>query len=103
MLKRLLLVTAAFAALALPALAGGNGMACRCLYKGKYFDQGETVCIRVDGRSRLARCDMNLNNSSWTFLSEKNGCPTALMSPVPPRPLPARTVDRDRPALFSLL
>ena len=86
MLRRLLIATVALAALVLPALADGNGMACRCLYQGKYFETGDTVCIRVDGRSRLARCDMALNNTSWTFLSGKDGCPTALMSPLPPRP-----------------
>ena len=84
MLKRLLIAMVAFAAV--PALAGENGIDCRCRYQGKYFEQGETVCIRVDGRSRLARCDMMLNNSSWTFLSGKDGCPTALMSPLPRRP-----------------
>jgi hypothetical protein len=54
---------------------------CQCLYQGKKFEQGESVCIRVDGTARLARCDMLLNNSSWTFL--KGGCPTALFSPAP--------------------
>jgi len=87
MLKRLIVLTAAFAALAGPAFADGPGMDCRCLYKGKYFHQGDTVCIRVDGRSRLARCDMALNNTSWTFLKDKDGCPTAGMTPVAPETL----------------
>jgi hypothetical protein len=68
----------------LPSFAE-NGIACRCLYQGRYFEQGETVCIRVNGRDRLARCDMELNNSSWTFL--QNGCPSARMSPAPPKPV----------------
>jgi hypothetical protein len=63
-----------------PALADG-GFDCRCLYRGQYFEQGVTVCIRVDGRNRLARCEMSLNNSSWTFL--KDGCPTAQATPIP--------------------
>jgi uncharacterized membrane protein len=62
---------------------------CQCLYHGKKFEQGELVCLRVDGATRLARCDMLLNNSSWTFV--QTGCPTALLMPVPaaapPRPL----------------
>ncbi len=92
-------------AFVLPALAGENGIDCRCRYKGQYFEQGETVCIRVDGRSRLARCAMALNNSSWTFLSDKDGCPTALMSPLPPRPAvaaPARPTTSRRAALSLL-
>ena len=66
------------------ALAPGGAFAehkCQCLYQGKKFEQGEFVCIRVDGATRLARCDMLLNNSSWTFL--KGGCPTARLAPAP--------------------
>ncbi len=102
MLKRVLIAMVAFAALTVPTLAGENGMECRCRYQGKYFQQGDTVCIRVDGHSRLARCDMNLNNSSWTFLPAKNGCPTALMSPLPPR-RPAASPETARTTLLSLL
>jgi len=58
----------------------------QCLYQGKKFEQGELVCIKVDGSARLARCDMLLNNSSWTFL--KTGCPTATFTPRPPKTLP---------------
>ena len=69
---------------AVAAMAPGGAVAehrCQCLYQGKKFEQGELVCIRVDGATRLARCEMLLNNSSWTFLGR--GCPTALFSPVP--------------------
>ncbi len=103
MLTRLLIGIAAFAALTLTVHAGQNGMECRCRYQGKYFQQGETVCIRVDGRSRLARCDMALNNSSWTFLTTaKDGCPSALMSPLPPR-RPIEVSGTVGAALLSLL
>jgi hypothetical protein len=61
---------------------------CQCLYQGKRFEQGELVCIKVDGATRLARCDMQLNNSSWIFLS--TGCPTALLTPIPAPVLPAK-------------
>ena len=71
---------AALAALLLPATASA-GPECRCLYQGKEFEHGALVCIRVGGRTQLARCDMALNNSSWTFLQP--GCPTALMTPLP--------------------
>ncbi len=74
---------AALAAATFPAFAGSNGIDCRCLYQGRYFEQGETVCIRVDGRARLARCGMLLNNSAWKFLSDGPGCPSASMTPVP--------------------
>ena len=74
----------AFAALALSAgpLLAANGFDCRCIYQGKYFEQGETVCIRAYGTERLARCDMALNNSSWTFLA--GDCPQAAATPIPP-------------------
>lgn len=62
--------------LATPASAGRH-----CRYEGRIFDQGDVVCIRLDGRARLARCGMMLNNASWNFLED--GCPTALMTPLP--------------------
>ena len=78
---RLLIAFAALTPSAGP-LAAANGFDCRCIYRGKYFEQGETVCIRAYGTERLARCDMALNNSSWTFLA--GDCPQAAVTPIPP-------------------
>lgn len=58
-----------------PASAGRH-----CLYQGKIFRQGDVTCIRVDGKTRLARCEMMLNNATWNFLQD--GCPTALLTPI---------------------
>ncbi|MEX0853004.1 MAG: hypothetical protein WD036_06955 [Bauldia sp.] len=77
----LALALAVAAVAPLPAFAG-DGMDCRCLYHGASFEQGDTICIRVDGRSRLARCEMLLNNSSWKFLSD--GCPQTSLTPARP-------------------
>lgn len=46
---------------------------CKCRNRGTYFQLGETSCLRVDGASYLARCEMKLNVSSWTKIQE--GCP----------------------------
>jgi hypothetical protein len=77
-------------AIFLPAAATAESAAghqCRCRYQGKEFAQGEVVCIRVGGVSRLARCGMNLNNSSWEFI--KDGCPSAANgTPWQPDPAP---------------
>lgn len=51
-----------------PALA-----AQACLANGKSFEVGETACLTVAGESHLARCDMVLNNTSWTKI--KDQCP----------------------------
>jgi len=37
------------------------------------FQLGQTSCLRVDGGSYLARCEMKLNVSSWTKIQD--GCP----------------------------
>ena len=66
--------------LALPAAATA-GPECRCRYQGKEFEQGALACIRIGATTRLARCDMLLNNSSWTFI--KDGCPSAALTPLP--------------------
>ena len=77
---KLVLALLFLSALASPALAGQE---CRCRYLGREFEHGALVCITLDGRSKLARCDMLLNNSSWTFL--RDGCPTAEATPLPAR------------------
>ncbi|WP_108723024.1 hypothetical protein [Mesorhizobium sp. ORS 3428] len=41
-----------------------------CLANGKSFKVGETACLTVAGQSHLARCDMVLNNTSWTKVSD---------------------------------
>jgi hypothetical protein len=61
---------------AAPASAGRH-----CRYEGRIFNQGDLVCISLDGRTRLARCEMMLNNASWNFLQD--GCPTAVLTPRP--------------------
>ncbi len=71
MIARLLLAVMAIAAIGCPALAADD-LHFACLYAGQSFQQGQQVCIRVDGRERLALCDKVLNNSSWTFLP--GGC-----------------------------
>ncbi len=82
------LIALLFALAALAPVEASAEHKCQCLYQGKRFEQGQLVCIKVDGASHLARCDMLLNNSSWTFLS--TGCPTAALStPLPPGRLPA--------------
>lgn len=55
----------------IPTLADAHD--CKCRNCGVMFELGETSCLRVDGGSYLARCEMKLNVSSWTRIQE--GCP----------------------------
>ncbi|MDX8451416.1 hypothetical protein RFM98_01465 [Mesorhizobium sp. VK9D] len=60
-----------------------------CLANGKSFNVGETACLTLAGESHLARCDMVLNNTSWTRI--KDECageapkphPTSISTPTP--------------------
>ena len=65
-----------------PTLADAHN--CKCRNRGTYFELGETSCLRVDGKSYLARCEMRLNVSSWTKIED--GCPlTSRFHPQPSR------------------
>ncbi len=55
----------------IPAVADAHN--CKCRNRGVMFELGQTSCLRVDGGSYLARCEMKLNVSSWTKILE--GCP----------------------------
>lgn len=57
---------------------------CPCRYIGGVAPPGAVICLEVDGKRSLARCEMVLNNSSWRFLDKP--CPIA--SPArPARPI----------------
>lgn len=49
---------------------------CRCRAQGMTATLGQTVCIPTPSGPRLARCDMALNNTSWTFLP--GPCPQSM-------------------------
>ena len=59
-----------------PAFAGQD---CECLGNGKRVKEGSVICLQIGSSQRyMARCERNLNNTSWKKLSD--GCPTAQMS-----------------------
>lgn len=73
-------LTFAVMAVPSPVLADGATKAdpkCQCRYQGQRFNLGEYACIR----SKLARCDMFLNNTSWTFLDDS--CGAVHLEPLP--------------------
>jgi hypothetical protein len=61
--------------LALLAITAATAKAhdCTCKFAGGDAKQGETACIMTAKGKSLARCEMMLNNSSWTVLDEP--CP----------------------------
>lgn len=45
---------------------GGKVIDCYCTdTSGSRVELGETICLRVDGRMFMARCEMALNNPIW--------------------------------------
>lgn len=69
-------VTAAFFC-AEPVFAGQD---CECLGNGKRVKEGSVLCLQIGSSQRyLARCERNLNNTSWEKITD--GCPVSQMSP----------------------
>lgn len=56
---------------------------CACRHKGGYALLGETVCMRMNGETYLARCDMVLNNTAWKRVQDGCAAPDALSSVEP--------------------
>ncbi|RVT84096.1 hypothetical protein DXV76_10375 [Rhodobacteraceae bacterium CCMM004] len=71
---------------ATPALADvttpqGRTIDCYCTDStGGRVELGESICLRVDGRMFMARCEMALNNPIWRDTGE--GCVSSAL----PRP-----------------
>jgi hypothetical protein len=61
-------------AVATPAFAASE-----CLANGQSFQIGQVACLTVAGKSHLARCDMVLNNTSWTKVQDD--CPQNTLAP----------------------
>ena len=68
------------AAMAVPSAARA-APDCQCRSAGRFFNQGDLVCIGTNQGPKLGRCDMSQNVSTWTVVSD--GCPSALMIPLP--------------------
>lgn len=65
-----LITLAALAASQVPAAAD-----CQCRANGRQFQQGQLACLKLPDGTQLARCGMELNNSSWKKVQD--GCPSA--------------------------
>ncbi|MBZ9710527.1 hypothetical protein LB543_27900 [Mesorhizobium sp. ESP7-2] len=50
-----------------------------CLANGKSYPVGQVACLTVADQSHLARCDMVLNNTSWTKVGDS--CPANTTAP----------------------
>jgi hypothetical protein len=51
----------------------GKTVDCYCTNAtGERVELGEMICLRVNGRSFMAQCQMSLNNPMWREISE--GC-----------------------------
>jgi len=60
-------IAALTALVSFPAAISAAGD-CQCRANGQAFSQGETTCLLLPDGPRLARCEMVLNNTSWTLL-----------------------------------
>jgi len=85
MLRKTLLLTLL---LALPAQAdvsgpGGKVIDCYCTdTQGARVELDEEICLVVDGRAFLARCEMSLNNPIWRDTGR--ACVGSSLAPLEP-------------------
>lgn len=57
-----------------PAQAPGhNPTDCYCRAQGRFYAEGETICLKTADGPRVAQCDMALNVMSWIITSRP--CP----------------------------
>ncbi len=81
-------VLLALAVLAGPGLAdvtppSGGVIDCYCTDRaGERVALGEVICLHVDGRMFLARCEMSLNNPMWREVQE--GCTVSRLPELSP-------------------
>jgi hypothetical protein len=54
---------------------GHNPLDCYCRAQGRFYAEGETVCLKTSDGPRIAQCDMALNVMSWIITPKP--CPEA--------------------------
>lgn len=87
-------------AAALPAAAevaspAGRVIECYCTDTGgARVEMGESICLRVDGRMFMAKCEMSLNVPMWRDTGQ--GCLSSALTP--PAPSPSEKLRRLQPA-----
>lgn len=65
----------------LPIAPASAGQDCECIGNGKRIKEGGVICLQIGSSQRyLARCERNLNNTSWKKISDN--CPVSQVSPV---------------------
>ncbi|RVH90880.1 hypothetical protein CN206_37545, partial [Sinorhizobium meliloti] len=70
-LRFLALSLAAVALVAGSVSASAPGGRCTCRHRdGAKYELGQTACIRIGDISYLARCEMNLNVTTWKRLQD---------------------------------
>jgi hypothetical protein len=49
-------------------IAGDTGapIPCRCVFRGQDFKVGQSVCMNTHVGTVITRCELHLNNTSWT-------------------------------------
>jgi hypothetical protein len=80
-MRGMLVALAVIGALVSYTTVAGADCSCRGS-DGNAFQLGELACIKTAKGPRLARCEMVLNNSSWTVI--RDDCPSAMATPGPP-------------------
>lgn len=53
-----------------PNAATGIPIPCVCVFRGQQYRVGEAVCMQTHMGTVIARCDLNLNNTTWAPTSE---------------------------------
>jgi len=78
--RQLALICGFAAAACFLASSAFAGQDCECLGNGKRVKEGGVVCLQIGSSQRyLARCERNLNNTSWKKITD--GCPVSQLSP----------------------
>ena len=72
------------------AMANENG--CSCKFAGGDVMLGETACISTAKGKSVARCEMVLNNTSWTVLNQP--CDVEQSLQMTPMPAPSTEIGR---------